>query len=120
MHFQRPPYDHNKLVFVSKGAITDVIVDLRKKSSTYLKTYYVELSSKNNLGIFIPKGFAHGFKSLTEDTQVNYYVDSVYNRENDTGILYSSIDYDWNISKPIISKRDLAFVSLDKFKTPFL
>ena len=119
MHFQKPPFDHNKLVFVSSASIIDIVIDLRKKSSTFLKTYSVKLSSKNNLGIFIPKGFAHGFKSLKNDTQVNYFVDSVYNKDHDTGILYSSVCYDWDIIKPIISKRDLTFESLEKFNSPF-
>lgn len=119
MHFQKPPFDHSKLVFVSRGSIIDVVVDLRKKSPTFLKTYNVKLSSENNFGIFIPKGFAHGFKSLKNDTQVNYFVDSVYNKDYDTGILYSSVCYDWNIIKPIISKRDLTFEALKKFNSPF-
>ena len=120
MHFQYPPYDHNKLVYVSQGSIVDVVVDLRKNSDSYLKVFSVELSSKNNLGIYIPKGFAHGFKTLEDNSIVTYFVDSVYNKKNDNGLLYNSINYDWNLKSPIISKRDLSLVSLEKFESPFL
>src|ERR1700753_1370829 len=67
MHFQLPPHQHSKIVFCPQGAILDVIVDLRKDSATYGHHCATELSGENHKAYFIPEGFAHGFKSLTDD-----------------------------------------------------
>lgn len=115
MHFQLPPHDHEKLVYVSKGAILDVVVDLRKKSPTYRKYISVELSDQNNKSIFIPKGFAHGFKSLLNDTITVYNVTSEYNTKADTGIHYNSFGFDWEVDHPKISQRDSVFSGLNNF-----
>lgn len=115
MHFQLPPHDHEKLVYVPKGAILDVVVDLRKKSPTYGKHISVELSDQNKKSIFIPKGFAHGFKSLLDDTITVYNVATEYNTSADTGIHYNSFGFDWKVDKPIISQRDFTFESLNNF-----
>jgi dTDP-4-dehydrorhamnose 3,5-epimerase len=109
MHFQLPPFDHEKLVFVPKGSLIDVVVDLRKKSSTYKKFISVELSEGNRKSIFIPKGLAHGFKSLEDNTITVYNVSSEYNPKADAGISYDSFGFDWQIKKPIISDRDSKF-----------
>lgn len=119
MHFQTPPHQHSKVVFCLQGAILDVIVDLRKDSATYGQHYAHELSKANHLAYFIPEGFAHGFKSLTDDAITYYLVSSVYSKDHDTGILYSSIGYDWNVDSPIVSARDMSFVGLDAFDSPF-
>jgi dTDP-4-dehydrorhamnose 3,5-epimerase/CDP-3, 6-dideoxy-D-glycero-D-glycero-4-hexulose-5-epimerase len=119
MHFQLPPHDHEKLVFVPYGSILDVIVDLRKNSSTYCKYISIELSAKNKKSIFIPRGLAHGFKSLEEDTLTVYNVSSVYNSTSDHGIRFDSFGFDWDLQNPILSKRDLQFESLEDFKYPF-
>lgn len=115
MHFQLPPHDHEKLVFVSVGAIIDVVVDLRKSSRTYKKYLSVELSGENKKSIFIPKGLAHGFKSLKDDTITVYNVATEYNPIADAGILFSSLGFDWQVTNPILSKRDEAFQVLDEF-----
>jgi dTDP-4-dehydrorhamnose 3,5-epimerase len=119
MHFQMPPHDHEKLVYVPKGAILDVIVDLRKESTTYLQHISLELTASNFKSIFIPKGCAHGFKSLQEDSFTVYNVATEYNPLFDNGINYDSFDFDWQIEKPIISKRDLDFLKLHEFNSPF-
>lgn len=121
MHFQLPPHDHEKLVFVPKGAIVDVVVDLRQKSSTYLRHISVELSEHNKKSIFIPKGLAHGFKSLQDDTITVYNVATEYNPTADEGIHYNSLGFEWEIKSPILSKRDQEFPSLQEFssKNPF-
>jgi dTDP-4-dehydrorhamnose 3,5-epimerase len=119
MHFQFPPYDHNKLVYVAQGSIIDVIVDLRKESNTYRKFISVELSADNCKSVFIPKGFAHGFKSLEDNTLTVYNVSSEYNSSADSGISYDSIDFDWELPNPIISQRDLLFEKVNEFKSPF-
>jgi dTDP-4-dehydrorhamnose 3,5-epimerase/CDP-3, 6-dideoxy-D-glycero-D-glycero-4-hexulose-5-epimerase len=115
MHFQLPPFDHEKLVFVPKGSITDVVVDLRKNSSTYKKYISVELSDKNKKSIYIPKGLAHGFKSLEDNTITVYNVASEYNPEADAGIYYRSFGFDWEVEEPTISQRDAEFIGLNSF-----
>jgi dTDP-4-dehydrorhamnose 3,5-epimerase len=115
MHFQLPPFDHEKLVFVPKGSIIDVVVDLRKNSSTYKKYISVELSDKNKKSIYIPKGLAHGFKSLEDDTITVYNVSSEYNSTADAGIHYSSLGFDWQVNNPIVSERDIEFETLATF-----
>lgn len=119
MHFQLPPHQHSKLVFCPRGAIMDVIVDLRSGSDTYGTYCATELSGSNNLAYFIPEGFAHGFKALTEDAITYYLVSSEYSREHDTGIRFDSFGYDWNVASPIISERDLSFCGLPEFDSPF-
>ena len=121
MHFQLPPHDHEKLVFVPIGSIIDVVVDLRKNSSTYKKHISVELCEENKKSIYIPKGLAHGFKSLTDQTVTVYNVTSEYSKNEDEGIHFNSFGFDWEVNDPIISNRDLDFQSLESFclKNPF-
>jgi dTDP-4-dehydrorhamnose 3,5-epimerase len=120
MHFQLPPHQHAKIVFCPKGAILDVIVDLRRDSLTYGRHYAQELSEANHLAYYIPEGFAHGFKSLTDDAMTYYLVTSEYSRDHDTGIRYDSIGFDWQLASPVISERDLSFPSIGAFDSPFL
>ena len=115
MHFQLPPFDHEKLVFVPKGSIIDVVVDLRKNSSTYKKYISVELSDRNVKSIFIPKGLAHGFRSLEDDTITVYNVASEYDPKADAGIFYKSFGFDWDVDEPTISQRDAEFVEFFSF-----
>ncbi|HRP89401.1 MAG TPA: dTDP-4-dehydrorhamnose 3,5-epimerase [Edaphocola sp.] len=119
MHFQLPPHEHSKIVFCPKGAILDVIVDLRKASKTFGQYHSQILSADNNKAFYIPKGFAHGFKAL-EDHSITYYlVSSEYHKESDTGILWDSFGLDWEEPLPIISERDSSFLSLNEFISPF-
>ncbi|MBS1773735.1 MAG: dTDP-4-dehydrorhamnose 3,5-epimerase [Bacteroidetes bacterium] len=120
MHFQLPPHQHSKVVYCPKGAILDVIVDLRKGSTTYGQYFAHELSATNHKAYYIPEGFAHGFKALTDDAMTYYLVSSGYNKEADTGILYNSFGFDWGIDKPIISDRDLSFKTLEEFESSFV
>jgi dTDP-4-dehydrorhamnose 3,5-epimerase/CDP-3, 6-dideoxy-D-glycero-D-glycero-4-hexulose-5-epimerase len=119
MHFQLPPHQHAKIVFCPYGAILDVIIDLRRSSSTYGKYYAHELSRENHKAYYIPEGFAHGFKALTEDAMTYYLVTSEYSKDEDTGIRYDSFGFDWEVKDPIISERDFSFPSLAEFSTPF-
>lgn len=119
MHFQLPPHHHSKIVFCPVGAILDVVVDLRKGSPTFMQCFAHELSSENKKAIYIPEGFAHGFKALTDDALTYYLVSTEYNKEHDTGIKYNSIGYDWGVDEPIISARDLSFVNIQEFVSPF-
>ena len=119
MHFQLPPHDHSKFVFCPTGAIMDVIVDLRKDSPTYRRYCTNILSAENHKALFIPEGFAHGFKSLADDSMTYYLLSPEYNKEHDTGVRYDSIGLDWGVSEPIISDRDKSFVGLREFESPF-
>jgi dTDP-4-dehydrorhamnose 3,5-epimerase len=119
MHFQTPPHQHSKIVFCPQGAILDVIIDLRKTSPTYGQYFAQELSAANHKAYYIPEGFAHGFKSLTDDAMTYYLVSSEYSREHDTGIRYDSIGFDWEVKEPIISPRDLSFVGLGEWDGVF-
>ena len=115
MHFQLPPFDHEKLVYVAKGAIMDVVIDLRKSSPTYKEFISVELSEHNKKSIIIPKGLAHGFKSLLDDTITVYNVATEHNPNSDMGVRYDSFDHNWDVTEPVVSQRDTNFIHLDTF-----
>lgn len=119
MHFQLPPHDHAKIVCCPSGAILDVIVDLRKQSPTYGQHYATELSAANHRAYYIPSGFAHGFKALTEQAMTCYLVSSEHSKEHDTGIRFDSFGLDWDCPQPVLSERDLSFSPLADFDSPF-
>lgn len=119
MHFQTPPFDHAKLVTVIQGTILDVVLDLRKASPTYGKWEAFELSRENRKSIYIPRGFAHGFAALSELAIAYYMVSSEYNFDSDKGILWNSFGFQWPVSNPVVSDRDLAFPAFSDFNSPF-
>lgn len=119
MHFQTPPHDHAKLVTVIQGTILDVVLDLRKGSSTYGKWETFELSRENRKSIYIPRGFAHGFAALSELAIAYYMVSSEYSQDHDKGILWNSFGFKWPVSDPIVSGRDLTFPVFADFCSPF-
>lgn len=100
LHFQKDPHAQAKLVRCTKGTIQDVAVDLRKGSPTYSRWVMVELSARNMLQLFVPRGFAHGFLTLEDDVEVQYKVDSHYNKESEGSIRYDDpqigIDWKWD------------------------
>jgi len=109
LHFQRPPFTETKLVRVVQGAILDVFVDIRKDSATFGQWDSVELTEDNLKYVYIPKGFAHGFRTLTEVATVQYKVDSVYSPEHDAGIFWNDDDLqiDWGtVVDPLVSEKD--------------
>jgi dTDP-4-dehydrorhamnose 3,5-epimerase len=114
MHFQLPPYDHAKLVYVVHGEILDVVVDIQKNSRTFGKCYSTVLSCENSRSIYMEKGFAHGFLTLSESATVVYMVDSVYNPSADSGVKWNSIEFQWPIENPILSPRDQGFSAFSK------
>jgi dTDP-4-dehydrorhamnose 3,5-epimerase len=120
MHFQTPPFEHVKLIYCPHGEVFDVVVDLRRGSPTYGQSSTLVLSSKKGNCIYIPKGLAHGFCATSLNALLVYKVSTVYSPESDTGILWSSIDVDWPITKPILSTRDSSFSSLSDFESPFV
>ncbi len=108
LHFQKNPYSQSKLVRVTRGRIYDVVVDLRKDSPTYKQWQGFELSEENGLMLFIPKGFAHAFCTLEENTEFMYKVDAFYAPEADSGIIWNDpeLNIDWPIENPILSEKD--------------
>jgi dTDP-4-dehydrorhamnose 3,5-epimerase len=108
LHFQLTPKAQTKLVRCSKGSIYDVAVDLRKGSPTYKNWLGVKLSAENKKQILIPKGFAHGFLTLSNNAEVQYKVDEYYAPEYDRSIKYDDpeINIDWEIKEPILSEKD--------------
>jgi len=120
MHFQTPPHDHVKMVYVSYGKILDVVLDIRKGSPTYNKYLSLELSGNNGYILVVPKGFAHGFKSLCDNTIVTYMQTSCYVPKNDIGIRYDSFGFDWECKNPKLSERDQNFPLLSDFDSPFI
>jgi dTDP-4-dehydrorhamnose 3,5-epimerase len=108
LHYQLNPKAQSKLIRVLTGAIYDVIVDIRKGSPTYGEWEGFILSEANKRQLLVPKGFAHGFCTLTPDTNVFYKVDEYYSPENDRGILWNdpALDIKWPVSEPILSEKD--------------
>ncbi len=108
LHFQKAPHAQSKLLFCTRGEILDVAVDLRRGSPTYLRHVAVRLSAENKQMLFLPKGFAHGFLTLTDDVEVFYKVDALYCPESDRSIRFDDpqIAVPWGISDPTLSEKD--------------
>lgn len=123
LHFQAPPHAQAKLVRVVEGCVLDVAVDLREGSPTFGKYVAVELSDKNHLQLFIPRGFAHGFAVLSERVVFQYKCDSYYCPESEGGIAWddSELAIDWHLEEDeiILSDKDRNRLSLKELKTPF-
>ena len=119
LHFQIPPFHHNKVVSCTDGKVTDVLVDLRVRSCTYGKCCSIDLNSEFYQSVYIPAGVAHGFISRSENSTMCYKVDKKYSAKHDAGIAWDSFCFDWGCDAPIISNRDRKFPGLVKFKSPF-
>lgn len=117
LHFQKGTHSQAKLVSVLRGSVLDVVVDLRKDSPTFGKYFKINLDDQKKLQLFVPKGFAHGFLALKNDTIFHYKCDAYYNKESESGILYNdqnlAIDWEFPESELIISEKDLV---LQEFK----
>lgn len=126
LHFQKPPFAQAKLVSVSKGAVIDIALDIRKNSPTYLKYVMATLSQENHKQLFIPKGFAHAFVTITDDVEFRYKCDELYNKESEDGIRYDDpkIAIPWNeILKditPILSEKDKNAKGIDEIDNQFI
>ncbi len=108
LHYQSGKYAQGKLVRCLNGEIYDVILDLRKGSPTFGKWTGIVLSARNMLSLFVPRGFAHGFVSLTEDAALLYRVDNGYSPDNERGVLWNDpqLGINWNVTNPTLSEKD--------------
>lgn len=108
LHFQKPPYAQGKLVRVIKGAVLDVVVDLRSSSPTYGQHFAIELNEDNKTMFWVPPGFAHGFLTLTDDTIFVYKVTGLYNKESEGGLLWNdpALGINWGVENPLLSDKD--------------
>jgi len=111
MHYQTKPYEESKLVCCKSGKIFDVIVDLRPKSKTYRNWFGVELTADNYKMVYVPKGFAHGFQTLKNDTEVFYQMSDNFNPGSTRGIRWDDkiIGINWPLKPTKISKKDLSY-----------
>jgi dTDP-4-dehydrorhamnose 3,5-epimerase len=108
MHYQLAPKAEDKIFRCIRGAIFDAIIDLRPESPTYLKSFSIELNAENRLALYIPKGFAHGFMTLMENTEVFYFVTEFYSPEHERGIRYNDPKFGlrWPMEPAVISDKD--------------
>lgn len=108
LHCQKAPMAQSKLVSCIKGEILDIIVDIRKGSPTYLEWVGVELTESNKKMLLVPKGFLHGFVTLTDDVEISYKVDEYYSPENDRSVKFDDkvFGVNWNENNPILSEKD--------------
>ena len=111
MHFQKKPHEEVKIVRCTKGKIFDVIIDLRKNSKTFKKWFSIELSEKNYKMIYVPKGFAHGFQTLKNNTEVSYCISKQYSSKHLGGIRWDDkvFQIKWPLKVTNISDRDRKF-----------
>jgi dTDP-4-dehydrorhamnose 3,5-epimerase len=108
MHFQFPPAAETKLVRACRGAVLDIIVDMRPESPTYLQHISVELSAENHRGIYIPERFAHGYQALEDDTETTYQVGEFYTPGSEGGLLYDDprLGLTWPLPISVMSDKD--------------
>lgn len=116
LHYQTPPYMESKLIRCIRGAVFDVIVDLRKDSESFLKHYAIELSENNHFSLLVPKGCAHGFQTLVDNAQMLYYHTEFYTPKYEAGIKYddSLVGVQWPLEVTEVSERDRSYPNLTK------
>ena len=123
LHFQKPPFNQAKLVRCIEGRVMDVVVDIRKDSTTYGKHLAIELTGKNKRQLFVPRGFAHGFSVLSDTAVFAYKVDNRYAPEYDSGIKYNDKDLNinWGLTEEEIqlSAKDENLSFFKDLETPF-
>jgi len=119
MHFQFPPAAETKLVRCTRGAIIDIIVDLRPESATYLDHIAVELNEDNHLGLYVPERFAHGYQVLRDKTETSYQVGEFYTPGAESGLAYNDprLGLQWPLPVSVISEKDRDWKLLDEIET---
>ena len=115
MHFQYPPKAETKIVRCTRGAILDIIVDLRPESSTYLQSVPVELNEDNGRALYVPERFAHGYQTLDDRTETSYHVGEFYAPETEGGLAYDDprLGLEWPLPVAVISEKDAQWEPLD-------
>ena len=118
MHFQYPPAAETKIVRCTRGALLDIIVDLRPESDTYLQHVTVELNEDNHRALFVPERFAHGYQTLSDKTETSYEVGEYYTPEAEGGLMYNDprLGLQWPRPVTVISDKDQKFLSLDQIE----
>ena len=111
MHFQEAPFEETKLVRCTKGEIFDAIIDLRPNSETFKKYFSVILNEENRLMLYIPPGFAHGFQTMTDNTEIFYHMSQLYSPEHSRGVRWNdpAFGIEWPADERIIIDRDLNY-----------
>lgn len=111
LHYQIHPYEETKIILCTKGSVFDVIIDLRSDSATYKKWVFHNLSSEDYKMLFIPEGFAHGFQTLEDNTEIFYHVSQFYTPSAERGIRWDDplFNIDWPIKKKVISQKDNSY-----------
>ncbi len=115
MHYQLPPAAEVKVVRCIRGGLYDVIVDLRPDSPTYRQWFGAELTSENRRMMYVPRGFAHGFVTLEDDTEALYLVSAFYSPENERGLRYDdpALNITWPVAPSEVSEKDRNWPDLD-------
>jgi dTDP-4-dehydrorhamnose 3,5-epimerase len=118
MHFQFPPAAETKLVRCTRGAIVDIIVDLRPESSTYLEHVAVELSEENGRALYVPERFAHGYQVLVDETETSYQVGEFYTPEMEGGLRYDDprLGLEWPLPVTEMSEKDRGWLMLEEYE----
>lgn len=118
-HFQVPPFDLEKVVWVTNGSVLDVLLDLRQNSETFGKCFSLELSEESAKVLYIPKGIAHAFCVLSSGATVLYSTSKVYSAQHDAGIRWDSVGFEWPVKNPILSHKDRNLPPFIQFDSPF-
>jgi dTDP-4-dehydrorhamnose 3,5-epimerase len=118
MHFQFPPRAETKIVRCTRGAILDIIVDLRPESSTYLESVSVELNEENGRALYVPERFAHGYQTLVDSTETSYQVGEFYAPETEGGLAYDDrrLGLSWPLPVAVISEKDAQWEPLESIE----
>ena len=118
MHFQFPPAPETKLVRCTRGAILDIIVDLRPESATYLQHISVELNEENQRSLYVPERFAHGYQALRDNTDTSYQVGEFYTPSAESGLLHNDpkLNLEWPLPVSVISDKDQKFTLLEEIE----
>ncbi len=118
LHFQHPPFAEKKLVTCIRGEVWDVIVDIRKNSASFMKSYSINLSEENRFSLLVPEGFAHGFQTLTDNVELVYMHSKAYNSDYEDGLnpFDQKLNILWPESVSVVSERDMGHEDISDFK----
>jgi dTDP-4-dehydrorhamnose 3,5-epimerase len=119
IHYQIPPFDETRLVRCTRGAIYDVIIDLRPDSATYAQWVYTELTAENYKMLYVPENFAHGFQTLEDNTEITYQVSQFYTPDSERGIRWDdpAFNFKWPIEVQVISDKDKSWPDYEKINS---